>query len=150
MQDLAHSDQPLKEGHIHISAPHIYGSAVEALELCPGSNLSFLNIGSGTGYVSCIVASILGHLSTNYGVEIHQDVIEHSQRAISLWNSSLKGSKAPQIQIVHGNGLNILPQKGEGAIGFDRIYVGAAINRSDLIKVSRLLKVGGVLVGPGT
>jgi protein-L-isoaspartate O-methyltransferase len=46
---MAHADQPLKEGNIHLSAPHIYGSALEALELQPHSSLSFLNCGSGTG-----------------------------------------------------------------------------------------------------
>ena len=65
-QDVAHSDQPLKEGNIHISAPHIYGSVVEALELHPNSALSVLNAGSGTGYLSCIAAIILGQRSSHY------------------------------------------------------------------------------------
>lgn len=52
---------------MHISAPHIYGSAIEALDLVPNSCTSFLNIGSGTGYVSAIVAGILGPNSLNYG-----------------------------------------------------------------------------------
>ena len=67
-EDSAHSDQPLKEGNVHISAPHIYGSVIEALSLVPNSCTSFLNIGSGTGYVSCIVAEILGPNSLNYGI----------------------------------------------------------------------------------
>ena len=66
-EDSAHSDEPLKEGNVHISAPHIYGSALEALELQPNSSLSFLNVGSGTGYLSCIVAEILGQKSLNFG-----------------------------------------------------------------------------------
>lgn len=53
---------------MHISAPHIYASAMEALDLEPNSSLSFLNIGSGTGYISCIVAEILGPKSLHYGV----------------------------------------------------------------------------------
>jgi len=64
---MAHSDQPLKEGNVHISAPHIYGSAIEALDLVPNSSMSFLNIGSGTGYICCIAAEILGPNSLNYG-----------------------------------------------------------------------------------
>jgi protein-L-isoaspartate O-methyltransferase len=52
---------------VHISAPHIYASAMEALDLVPDSSLSFLNIGSGTGYISCIVAEILGPKSIHYG-----------------------------------------------------------------------------------
>ena len=63
---------------MHISAPHIYGSVVEALELRPNSSLSFLNIGCGTGYLTCIVAEILGPTSTHYSVDIHEDVVDHS------------------------------------------------------------------------
>ena len=66
-EEYAYSDQPLREGNIHISAPHIYCSALEVLELQPESSLSFLNIGSGTGYLSCIVAEILGPKSLNFG-----------------------------------------------------------------------------------
>ena len=54
---------------MHISAPHIYGSALEALDLVPDSSMSFLNVGSGTGYISCVVAHILGPNSLNYGEE---------------------------------------------------------------------------------
>lgn len=45
----------------------MYGSVLEALELKSNSSLSFLNVGSGTGYLSCIVATILGPHSNNYG-----------------------------------------------------------------------------------
>jgi len=147
-EELAHSDQPLKEGNIHISAPHIYGSVVEALDLHPNSDLSFLNIGFGTGYLSCVVASILGHRSSNYGVEIHQDVIQHSRMAIAKWKLTYKKGKLPLIHVVHGNGLHIIADQGEAAIGFDRIYVGAAIDRTQLNKIRNMLKPGGILVAP--
>lgn len=63
---VAHSDLPLREGSVHISAPHMYGSILEALELRENSPLSFLNAGSGTGYLSCIVATILRSPSSHY------------------------------------------------------------------------------------
>mmetsp|Transcript_26800 Transcript_26800/g.39653 ORF Transcript_26800/g.39653 Transcript_26800/m.39653 type:complete len:494 (+) Transcript_26800:103-1584(+) len=146
-EPIAHADQPLKERNIHLSAPHIYGSALEALELRENSALSFLNIGSGSGYMSCIVAAILGEHSTNYGVEIHQEVVEHSLSAISEWKNTFKAA-IPHIDIIHGNALNLSMEEGEALIGFDRIYVGAAIEPAALTKLTRLLKPGGVLVGP--
>jgi protein-L-isoaspartate O-methyltransferase len=57
-REAAYRDLAWREGHIHISAPCIYTRAMEALELEP--NLSFLNIGSGTGYFSTMVGLILG------------------------------------------------------------------------------------------
>ena len=74
-ESIAHSDQPLKDGNVHISAPHIYASAIEALDLVPNSSMSFLNIGSGTGYISCIVAGILGANSLNYVIHTRTSTV---------------------------------------------------------------------------
>ena len=54
----AYADRPFKQGYVHISAPHMYATVLEQLELQPGH--SFLNIGSGSGYFSCLVACMLG------------------------------------------------------------------------------------------
>lgn len=51
----------------HISAPHIYGAVLEALDLHPDSTQAFLCIGSGTGYLCAIAAEILGPKSLNFG-----------------------------------------------------------------------------------
>jgi len=53
------------------------------------------------------------------------------------------------IQIIKGNGLNILQTKGESIVGFDRIYIGAAVDKEDLANITKLLSPGGILVGPG-
>jgi protein-L-isoaspartate O-methyltransferase len=42
------------------------------------------------------------------------------------------------------------PDKGECALGFDRIYIGAAIEKNHLSLFKKMLKPGGILVGPGT
>mmetsp|Transcript_9091 Transcript_9091/g.14909 ORF Transcript_9091/g.14909 Transcript_9091/m.14909 type:complete len:548 (-) Transcript_9091:120-1763(-) len=157
---LAHSDQPLKEGNVHISAPHIYGSAIEALDLVPGSCTSFLNVGSGTGYVSAIVADILGPNSLNYGVELHDDVIGHCKASLAKWRGASINENGnistvnffdddtPDIHIIKGNGLNILKSEGESVVGYDRIYIGAAVDSTELTNISKLLSPGGILVGP--
>lgn len=145
---MAYVDQPLREDDIHLSAPHIYGSALEALELRSDTSLTFLNVGSGTGYVTAIVASILGPHSSCHGVEIRQTVVRHCQEATAKWKKQYRG-KLPLMQTIHGNGLHIVPDKGESALGYDRIYIGASIGRDDLSKLTTLLKPGGILVGPG-
>ena len=48
----AYANAPLRVGNFHLSAPFIYGVALEALALRRGHR--FLHVGSGTGYLSTI------------------------------------------------------------------------------------------------
>ena len=149
-QDIAHKDQPIRDGNIHISAPHIYGSVLEALELKNDAGLSFLNAGSGTGYLTCIAAAILGPRSVHYCVEIHEDVIRHSKKAIEAWKNFHSSTRmTSNIDFIHGNALELNTNEGECALGFDRIYIGAAIHKLNLHMFKKMLKPGGILVGPG-
>lgn len=69
-RDNAYKDLAWRHGNIHLSAPCIYSEVMEALDLQPG--LSFLNLGSGTGYLSTMVGLILGEsapLSLERGIK---------------------------------------------------------------------------------
>ena len=152
--DLAHADQPVREGKLHISAPHIYGSVLEALDLTcqgPGSSNgshSFLNIGSGTGYLSCLVAEILGPASSCFGIELQESVVAHSKRAMEAWKANRPAmAELAHMQVIQGNGLEIDTSAGEALVGFDRIYIGAAVERKDLPQLADLLRPGGCIGG---
>ena len=57
-RESAYKDLAWKHGNIHLSAPCIYSEVMESLKLSKG--MSFLNLGSGTGYLSTLVGLVLG------------------------------------------------------------------------------------------
>lgn len=57
-KSTAYKDMAWKNRNLHISAPCIYSQVMESLELKEG--MSFLNLGSGTGYLNTMCGLILG------------------------------------------------------------------------------------------
>ena len=57
-RENAYKDLAWKHGNIHLSAPCIYSEVMESLKL--ESGMSFLNLGSGTGYLSTLAGLMLG------------------------------------------------------------------------------------------
>mmetsp|Transcript_26696 Transcript_26696/g.83183 ORF Transcript_26696/g.83183 Transcript_26696/m.83183 type:complete len:534 (+) Transcript_26696:94-1695(+) len=134
--ELAYADMPLRSGRLHLSAPHIYGKALESLmPLRPG--MSFLNVGSGTGYFTSIISELIGDLATNHGIDIWPETVAHAvQRCRLLGKTNIDFSLGNAYQ------LNI-----NQTMRYDRIYLGACANsRSKYLY--RLLEVGGILIGP--
>ncbi|CAM9949987.1 unnamed protein product, partial [Discosporangium mesarthrocarpum] len=140
VQTVVYHDQPVRSGDVHLSAPFIYAAALEEFGLQPG--MSFLNIGSGTGYLSYIVSMLVGERGINHGVERNANLVGHSQRCFAAVDSKL--GRHSDIQILHGNGMFIEP-----SFRYDRVYVGAGCNPS-LTRdyLCSLLGAGGILVAP--
>eukprot|EP00448_Togula_jolla_P016277 CAMPEP_0170581256 /NCGR_PEP_ID=MMETSP0224-20130122/6941_1 /TAXON_ID=285029 /ORGANISM="Togula jolla, Strain CCCM 725" /LENGTH=499 /DNA_ID=CAMNT_0010904377 /DNA_START=112 /DNA_END=1611 /DNA_ORIENTATION=- len=134
--DHVYHDTPLRNGRLHQSAPHIYARALEAL-LPLDSGMSFLNIGSGTGYFSSIVSELIGNDAVNDGLDIWQECIDHAK-------DRCRAAGKTGIEFTTGNVYHLDVDSGTR---YDRIYVGACANsRSKYLY--NLLEVGGILVGP--
>lgn len=143
-KENAYRDTAWKHGHLHLSAPCIYSEVMESLQLKPG--LSFLNIGSGTGYLSTMVGLMIGPNGTNHGIELHPEVVEYAQSKLDKFKSSspaLYKYDFSEPTFVVGNGLLFTDH-----IQYDRVYVGAAINPEHESFMCNLLKIGGILVLP--
>ena len=77
--------------------------------------------------------------------------MKHCHSAISKWKEAVPAAQEHKnIHVMLGNALEIDADAGECILGFDRIYIGAAVSADELLWFKRLLKPSGVLVGPGT
>ncbi|KAI5612283.1 protein-L-isoaspartate (D-aspartate) O-methyltransferase domain containing 2 [Silurus asotus] len=144
-RDSAYKDLAWRHGNIHLSAPCIYSEVMEALDLQPG--LSFLNLGSGTGYLSTMVGLILGYFGVNHGIELHADVIEYAYKKLDCFiktSDSFDRFEFCEPSFVVGNCLEIAPESQQ----YDRVYCGAGVQKDHEDFMKNLLKVGGILVLP--
>ncbi|KAG7323142.1 hypothetical protein KOW79_012844 [Hemibagrus wyckioides] len=144
-RDSAYKDLAWRHGNLHLSAPCIYSEVMEALELHPG--LSFLNLGSGTGYLSTMVGLILGPFGVNHGVELHADVVEYAYQKLDYFiktSDSFDRFEFCEPSFVVGNCLEIPPESRQ----YDRVYCGAGVQKEYENYMKNLLKVGGILVLP--
>lgn len=134
--NVPYVDLPLRHGLLHQSAPHIYARALESLmPLKPG--MSFLNVGSGTGYFSSLVSELVGESGIIDGLDIWPETVAHAEECCQKINKGHLNFKV-------GNVYQLDVDQG---MRYDRIYLGACANsRSKYLY--RLLEVGGVLVGP--
>ncbi|KAJ0180225.1 hypothetical protein K1T71_003629 [Dendrolimus kikuchii] len=144
-RDQAYKDLAWRHGPLHLSAPCIYSEVMEGLELKPG--LSFLNIGSGTGYLSTMVGLVIGAGGINHGIEVHPMVVDYSitKNAHFLENSPiLDDFDFCEPKFFCGNGLSLPPLQA----AYDRVYVGAGCPTEYFNYFKQLIKVGGILVMP--
>ncbi|XP_070695009.1 protein-L-isoaspartate O-methyltransferase domain-containing protein 2 [Pempheris klunzingeri] len=144
-RDNAYKDLAWRHGNIHLSAPCIYSEVMEALDLRPG--LSFLNLGSGTGYLSTMVGLILGPFGVNHGIELHADVIEYAYQKLDSFiktRDSFDRFEFCEPSFVVGNCLEIPLEAHQ----YDRVYCGAGVQKEHEDYMKNLLKVGGILVMP--
>ncbi|VDN58267.1 unnamed protein product [Dracunculus medinensis] len=144
-KDVAWKSVAGSPGHLHISAPCIYANVLEHLELEKG--LSFLNVGSGTGYLNTVVGFFLGSNGLNHGIELHPNIVEFARARV--FDFLIR----PEVQCYDwaipsyssGNGLMLHPIYN---CKYDRVYCGASVPESHRESLWDLLKVGGVLVMP--
>ena len=109
--------------------------------------MSFLNMGSGIGYLSTIVGQLLGPYGASHGIELHEENVRFAYERVAQFirsAPSFEGSWFCEPQFKVGNCLNINPTYRH----YDRIYCGAACPKEHLDFVRSLLNEGGILIAP--
>mmetsp|Transcript_13935 Transcript_13935/g.25518 ORF Transcript_13935/g.25518 Transcript_13935/m.25518 type:complete len:206 (-) Transcript_13935:22-639(-) len=126
----------------------MYATCLDALELWKDSEQTFLNVGSGSNYLSAVVGCILGEQGVIHNVELEEDVMRFGEEKFQQFrdqdSTHPNHSNFPQIySTFHGNGLHLQTSQT-----YSRIYIGSAIPSSSLPPLLSLLSPSGILVAP--
>ncbi len=129
-----YADHPLPIGHEQtISQPTTVAMMLEMLR--PNEGQKILDIGSGSGYTTALLAYIVGDKGSVTGLERVPYLVKYG-------NDNLKKYGWKNVKIIQSeNGLGLVGET------FDRILVSAAANEFPL-KLTQQLNIGGKLVIP--
>ena len=129
-----YEDYPLQIGHQQtISQPTTVAMMLEMLQ--PKDGQKILDIGSGSGWTTALLAFLVGENGSVIGLERVNSLVEFG-------NNNLKKYKFKNAKIIHAKDkLGIVGEK------FDRILVSAAADKFPS-ELTEQLKVGGKLVIP--
>lgn len=134
-QRLTYSDEALSIGYGQtISQPYTVAFMLELLQ--PQAGDKAMDIGSGSGWTTALLANIVGSHGKVVGLEIIPELVEWGQKNLKRYNY-------PQARIEQASyKLGLLSEAP-----FDRILASASARELPMPLIEQL-KVGGVLVMP--
>lgn len=138
LQGEAEENYALSIGHGGtISQPLTVVFMIELLDPQPGQKI--LDIGSGSGWVTALLAEIVGENGQVFALERIPELKKFGEKNTSKYNFVSSG----RAIFITGDGYKGLPDK----VPFDRIHVAAAVDNipEELLKQ---LTIGGKLVIP--
>jgi len=141
LKKLAYENEALPIGYGQtISQPYTVAFMLELLE--PKSGDQILDIGSGSGWQSALLAEIAGDGGRVYPMEINPDVFEIGKENISKYPELLK-----RVELYCQNANNGLPKIAENIGRFNKIIAAAEVEEVPL-SWREQLKINGRLVYP--
>lgn len=139
----AYQDSPLRFAAMsfNFSAPHMYATCLEALQVEEGN--TFLDIGSGCGHMTCLAGYMVGPRGKVLGLDIHDFIIEFSESNKAKFEA--KSGIDLSNTVFEMRNCFIADVLGRT---FDRIHVGACCPTRKLEDLQELLNPGGIIVTP--
>jgi|SRR3989344_521376 len=117
-----------------ISQPYTVAFMLELLNPLGGETI--LDVGSGSGWVSALLAHAVGPKGRVCGIERIEQLVEFSKNNLSKYNFN-------NLEIIHGDGTKGLKKYAP----FDKIHVAAAASAIPRA-LKEQLKIGGKMVIP--
>lgn len=140
MKEWAHEDEvlPLPSGQT-ISQPYVVAFMLEKLE--PKEGQTILDIGSGSGWTTALLASIVGQEGKVIGIEVLPELAAFGKTNVTKYNFIEKGI----ADILCMNGKDGYQKEAP----YDGILVSASLAGNEIPKAwKEQLKIGGKIVVP--
>ena len=136
--------------HVVISAPHMHAYALEYLypslknfiNFNP-KNFRFLDIGSGSGYLTVCLSKLIKDQGTVIGIEHIPELFQKGKNNINKHHKNLLDEK--KIILLNCDGRNGCKELGP----YQLIHVGAAAEKIPKILVDQLAKGGRMFIAIG-
>lgn len=139
MKDLAELNEALPIGHGQtISQPLVVAFMIEQLAPQPADKI--LDVGSGSGWTSALLAEIAGDRGKVIAVEVIPELKEFGEKNVAKYNFIEKGT----AEFICADGSRGYPKEAP----FDKILCSAAIQKEIPLIWKEQLKIGGRIVTP--
>ncbi|KAF1923556.1 protein-L-isoaspartate O-methyltransferase, partial [Didymella exigua CBS 183.55] len=138
-----YDDRPQPIGHdATISAPHMHAAACESLLplLYPGARV--LDIGSGSGYLTAVLAQLVGAGGRVVGIDHVQPLVDMARANMAQSEAGREMLESGRVNFVLGDGRE---GWAEGA-PYDAIHVGAAAAEHHAALTAQLKAPGRLFV----
>ena len=139
MRNLAELNEALSIGQGQtISQPLVVAFMIEKLGPQPGDKI--LDIGSGSGWTSALLAEIVGEKGKVFALEVIPELKEFGEKNVAKYNFIKKGI----VQFILADGSKGYLKEAP----FAKILVSAAVQKKIPQAWREQLKVGGIIVSP--
>lgn len=119
----AYSDSPQSIGwQATISAPHMHASAAESLLPFLHPTARVLDVGSGSGYLTHVLANLVGPQGKVVGIDHIQALVDMSRKNMKKSQEGKELLENGKVKLVVGDGRKGWKEEGP----YDAIHVGAA------------------------
>jgi len=145
VSSMPYVDSPQAIGYsATISAPHMHASACENLEPFLQPGMKVLDVGSGSGYLTAVLAHMVEPSGRTVGIDHIQRLNDQAIANLKKNHQSWLGGKV--LQIVTGDGRKGWPQDAP----YDAIHVGAAAPTIPQPLIDQLKSPGRMFIPVGT